>query len=174
MVGMPATGSHPASAAGMPTFPRDGSLFGWRDGADITALVVTYAEDDGDAADEKPTWSAMPLAGAEETSWPPFTGQDFASSGFWDHYRAGRIVNLAPVLAASPAAAFWVMRATGEWSCCAVTRDLPGPGGRWHLRQGVYAYSEVLRDQRPVPDVDTLARSPRAVDLAPQFAPYAA
>lgn len=164
-------GGDPArwTATGVP-FPRDGSLFGWRRGADITALVVTYAEDDGDGADTEPTWSAMPRADVPGSRWPPFAGQDFAGSGFWDHYRAGRVVNLAPVVAASPRTAFWVTRAAPGWSCCAVTRDLAGTGGQWHLGRGVFAYSEVLRGGLPVPDANTLAADPGAVDLAPQFA----
>ena len=146
--------------------PEDGSLFGWKPGRDITAMVAIYTQYTPESPE--PCWSSMPLAGIPEKQWPPFTGERFFGPWFWDHYRAGRIVSLASLIKGSQRMIFWVPteRASAA-GCIAVRADVSGKGGV--LRQGAYVYFEDLRASKPgVPLSDLLAGSGKT-DLAPRF-----
>ena len=138
-------------------FPEDGSMFGWVHDGTVTAVVCLYT-------DPEPIISVMPLAGLPETGWPPIC--DFGG-WFWDAYQAGRIVDLAPLIAGTHHTAYWVdtTEAIGS-GCVAVVGDLVSPDG-WTLPRGVYAYYRVLRDHRAL--ADDLLGAPGKVDLAPRF-----
>jgi hypothetical protein len=74
-----------AVSRGVP-FPRHGSLFGWKCGEDVTALIAVYAK--YTPAYPEPSWVVMPLAGTPDAQWPPFTGEQLVGDWFWKHYRA--------------------------------------------------------------------------------------
>ena len=156
-----------AVTRGVP-LPRRGRIFGWTRGDTITALVVVYTE--YDAARPLPRWTVMPLASAPPSpEWPPFTGRRFFGSWFWEYSRAGGIVSLGGVIAASANTVFWVnTQAILGSDCCIVARDIGGPGRRT-LQRGCYAFSEVLRAGKRVPSLAALLADTDKIDLAPRF-----
>jgi hypothetical protein len=150
--------------------PRDGSLFGWRDGGGITAIFPFYADEDWD---NLPAWSGMPRADLPEPQWPPFTRQDFAGSGFWDHYRAGWVADLAPVVGRTSGSVFWAAtNASLDSGCAVVTRRISGHG--WRMEPGTYAYWKVLQDPAGQARIERAIRQASRTDLGPQFARRAA
>lgn len=153
-----------AVTRGVP-LPRDGALYGWTENGRVTALIVFYAH--WTPEHPLPSWSPMPDADAAD--WPPFVSENLIGPWLWEHYRAGRIVDLAPHVADSPGAVFWV---TGVpplgWGCCAVARDLSSPDG-WTLPRGRFVFHGELRDGKAVPPLETLLADPGATDLAPRF-----
>lgn len=153
-----------AASRGIP-LPRDGAFYGWTDHGRVTALIAFDARYTPETP--LPSWSPMPDADAAE--WPPFVGERLLGSWLWEHYRAGRIVDLAGVITDSPDAVFWVTGAAPlEWGCCAVARDLASPDG-WTLPRGRYVYHGELRDGKTAPSLETLLADPSATDLAPRF-----
>jgi hypothetical protein len=156
-----------AITRGVPV-PRDGSMLGWKNGKTITALIVFYTT--ATREQPEPAWSVMPHADITQRQWPPFTGERlFTRSRFWDHYRAGSIVSLAGLVAASPRVVFWAdTQAILGSNCCIAAHDVPAPGG-WTLPQGRSAYYEALRAGKPVPPLSVLLADPSATDLAPRF-----
>ena len=155
----------PGILAGAVPLPRDGSMFGWLDRGEVTATMVIYTEHSPEHP--VPGWAVSPLEGRPEKEWPPFTGLTLARSRFWDHYRAGQVVNLAPLVAETPGSVFWVQAPAPLHACCAVARDVTAPQG-WVLPQGVYVYFEALRAGVPVPSLADLLAGQK-MDLAPQF-----
>lgn len=145
--------------------PCDGSLFGWVDHGEVSALISVRTE--YDPAHQVPGWSLLPRTDAAQ--WPPFAGEHLFGRWFWDHYRAGRIVDLAGLVEASPASVFWVLPAGAGAGCYAVARSLTSPGG-WSLPQGRYVYHKPLSSGEPVPSLGDLLADPSAADLAPLFA----
>src|SRR5215469_1496376 len=83
-------------ARGVPV-PLHGSLFGWRAGDSITAMIATYAR--YAPPHTEPSWTVMPLTDIPEDQWPPFTGRRFLGDWFWDFYDAGDIISLSNVIA---------------------------------------------------------------------------
>ena len=144
--------------------PYDGSMFGWLDRGEVTALLPVYAH-----YSQKipvPSWSVCPRVGAPQ--WPPFVGASIAEARFWDHYQAGQIVNLAPLIAETPRSVFWVQAPAPLHGVCVVAHDVTAPQG-WVLPQGAYVYSDTLSDGVPVPSLDDLLADPGLTDLAPRF-----
>jgi hypothetical protein len=155
-----------AVAQGVP-IPQDGSLFGWKHRDTITALVVVYTE--YTLASAQPSWAVMPLAGAPEELWPPFTNERFLGHWFWEYHRAGSIIFLADLVAGMPDTVYWVdTKAALGSDCCAVARDVRSPGGST-LRRGRYVYQDVLRTGKMVPPLAVLLADTSKTDLAPLF-----
>jgi hypothetical protein len=147
--------------------PRDGSLFGWIHGRPVTALIVVYSRYTPDR--RAPTWSVLPLVGIEKADWPPFTDERLFGHWFWDHYRAGSIVDLGEVIAATTDTVFWVdTYATLGSDCCVVTTDVETPEGHV-LRRGRYVGAATLRAGMAVPTPAVLLADAGKTDLAPRF-----
>jgi hypothetical protein len=164
-------GAVTAVTRGIP-LPRHGSLFGWRRGDVITALIAVYAK--YSPAHPEPSWSVMPLAGAPASQWPPFAGEQLIGSWFWMHHRAGDVVSLAGLIAATADTVFWPgPEANLGWDCCAVARDIRSREG-FTLRRGLYVYYRALRADKPTPPLDLLLSDPGKTDLAPRFRRFAA
>jgi hypothetical protein len=155
-----------AIAHGVPV-PRHGSLCGWDDGGTITALITVYAE--YTPKSQVPSWATMPLAGIPEAQWPPFADEPFFGHWFWEHYRAGRIISLDGLIAATPGVIFWADTAAILGSgCCAVAYDIRSPEGST-LQRGRYVYYQALRARKTVPSLKALLADTGKIDLAPRF-----
>jgi hypothetical protein len=149
--------------------PRHGSLFGWLPGSAVSALVAVYA--DYTPEYPEPSWAVLPLAGAPARSWPPFTGEEWLGPWFWEHYKAGKLVSLAALVAANPDTVFWVRTAaTLGWDCCVVSRDVTSDAC-YELPRGCYLYYEALRAGVSVPSAGELLSGPGKTDLAPRLTP---
>jgi hypothetical protein len=148
-------------------FPRDGSLFGCVRGGLVTALIVIYASSTPDRP--VPTWSVMPLAESPEAQWPTFADQDLFGHWFWDHYRAGDIIDLGGAIAGTADTVFWIdtYAALGSDSC-AVARDVDAPDGQI-LRRGRYLGSAALRAGVAVPALAEFLAEVSKIDLASRF-----
>jgi hypothetical protein len=147
--------------------PRDGSLFGWKSGDDVTALVTIHVN--YTPAHPEPSWSLMLLAGVPEALWPPFTEEPHFGSWFWDHYWAGSIIWLDNLIAATPDTVFWVdTEAILDSDCCIVAQDIESPKG-YTLRRGRYVYCQVLEEGKQVPSLAELLASSDKTDLASRF-----
>jgi hypothetical protein len=147
--------------------PQDGSLFGWRCGDAVTALVAVYAR--YTRSEPEPFWSVLPLAGIPETQWPPFTRESLFGHWFWEHYQAGSIVSLDGLIARTPATVFWIeTTAIFGSGCCAVARDIRSPEG-FTLPCGRYVFDQALRAGKPVPSLEMLLNGYRKTDLASRF-----
>jgi hypothetical protein len=155
-----------AVTCGVP-LPRDGSMFGWKSGQDVTALLTfnsRYAPER-----PEPSWSVMPLADLPETQWPPFTGRHVLGRWFWECHQAGAIVSLDRLITQNPRAVYWVdTKQLLGWDCCVVARNIAVPDG-FTLRRGRYVYYEALRAGKAVPALDALLADANKTDLAPQF-----
>jgi hypothetical protein len=147
--------------------PRHGSLFGWRSGDTITALVTFHA--DCTPTCPEPSWKVMPHVGISHDCWPPFTDEPFLGQWFWSHHRAGRIVSLGGLIAGQPGVVFWTDREEilGR-DCCVVAHDITSSNG-YSLRMGRYVHYGALRIQGPIPPVNSLLADVGKVDLAPRF-----
>ena len=145
-------------------FPADGSLFGWRHGDEITALIAFYAEYATGAPE--PCWSVMPLADTPERQWPSFSS---FGGWFWKRLESGSIVNLGDLIATTPSTVFWSDTEPIIGSgCCLVTRDIKSGVG-YTLRRGRYVHHSVLSSGEQVPPLDVLLTETRTTDLAPRF-----
>jgi hypothetical protein len=155
-----------AVTRGVP-IPRHGSMFGWRCGNPVTALVAVYAKYTPSCPE--PCWTVMPLVGIPEAQWPPFTGECLLGHWFWEHYRAGSIVSLGGLIAETPDTVFWAdTEAILGWDCCAVAHDVSSREG-FTLRRGRYVYYQALRAGKPVPSLSVLLSDICKTDLAPRF-----
>jgi hypothetical protein len=153
-------------AASVP-LPRDGSLLGWEEGGDITAIFPFYADED---QDDMPTWSGMPRADVPEAQWPPLTRQDFADSRLWDHYQAGHVADLGPGIGRTSRAVFWAATNSSLGSGCAVvTRRITGHG-EWRMEPGTYAHWTILEDPTRRACLEDAIRQAERTDLAGRFA----
>ena len=147
--------------------PRHGSLLGWACDNYITALVAVYAK--YTPAAPQPYWTVMPLAGASEAVWPPFTDERFFGHWFWKHHMTQGIWSLGDLIAGNPGTVFWVnTKVILASDCCAVARDIKGPEGPV-LRRGRYVYHHTLRVGKPVPSLRTLLAATGKIDLASRF-----
>jgi hypothetical protein len=147
--------------------PKDGSLFGWRCGDSVTALLPVYATSMSASSD--PFCAVMPRAGAPEVQWPPFTEERLPGHWFWEHYWARRIISVGGLIAETPATVFWAnTKAALGTDCCAVAHDIDSCEG-YTLRRGIYAYYKVLRAGTPIPSLAVLLADSGKVDLAPRF-----
>lgn len=156
---------------GLP-IPRDGSVFGWTFEGVVTALIVVYSEYTHEHP--VPGWAVMPLAGAPEEQWPPFTGKALFGDWSWEQYRTGRLLALDELIAETPETVFWAdTRETLGSACCAVAADIRTPEGVT-LRRGCYVYYEALRTAKPIPSLETLLSCEGKTDLAPRFSDRAA
>jgi hypothetical protein len=155
-----------AVSRGVP-FPRHGSLFGWKCGDDVTALVAVYAK--YTPAYPEPSWTVLPLAGTQDAQWPPFTGEQLLGDWFWKHYRAGSMVSLGRLIAGTSDTVFWAgTEAILGWDCCVVARDIASREG-YTLPRGCYVYYEALQAGKVVPPLDVLLAHFGKTDLAPRF-----
>jgi hypothetical protein len=157
-----------AVKCGVP-IPRDGSLFGWKAGDAVTALITVFVDDL--PAFSQPRWTVMPLAGIPEAQWPPFTAEHLLGQWFWEHYRSHAIVSLDGLIGAVPDTAFWIdTKAILGWDTGVVARDIKSREG-YTLRQGRYVYYQALRLKRSVPSLDSLVARDDKIDLAFRFQP---
>ncbi len=155
-----------AVTSGVP-IPQDGSLFGWKSGDAVNALIAVYAE--YTPVCPEPSWSLMLLVGIPEAQWPPFTGEHLFGHWFWEHYRAGSIVSLGGLIAGTPDTVFWAdTEAILGSGCCVVARDIKSPEG-YTLQHGRYVYDQALQAGTPVPSLDTLLNDYGKTDLASRF-----
>ena len=147
--------------------PRDGSLFGWACQEMVTALIVIYASYRPNSP--VPVWSVMPLVGASELQWPPFSGERFFGRWFWKDHQAGSIIQLDGLIAANPHTFFWVdtYQALGS-DCCVVACDIKTSGGHI-LRRGKYLGAAALRAGATVPSLTDLLAEAGKTDLARRF-----
>jgi hypothetical protein len=153
-----------AVAHGFP-IPQDGSLFGWNDGGTITALTTFCAQG------ERPSFTTMPLAGLPERHWPLYTDESLFGRWFWDSYRAGKVVSLAFLVAATLGTVYWVPTESMkilDSDCCAVACDVGSPDGLM-LPRGRYVYHGALRTGMPVPSLTALLHFDQKIDLGPPF-----
>lgn len=147
--------------------PQDEHLFGWKDRAHLTALIVFYTRYRPDSPE--PTWAVMPLASSPKTQWPPFAGERLLGQWFWDHYQAGTVVSVNRIVAGSANTVFWAnTQAILGSNCFVVTRDIDSLDG-YTLRRGRYVYQEALQMNRPVPPLEALLADTSKVDLASRF-----
>lgn len=145
-------------------FPTDGSLFGWRRGDEITALIAFYAEYASGAPE--PCWSVMPLADTPERQRPSFPS---FGGWFWKLLESGSIVYLGDLIATTPGTVFWSDTEPIIGSgCCLVTRDIKSDDG-YTLSRGRYVHHSVLSSGERVPPLDVLLTETRTTDLAPRF-----
>ncbi len=155
-----------AVTQGVP-IPRDGSLFGWRCGNAVTALVPVYTT--STPASPDPFWAVMPRTGIPEEQWPPFADQRLLGDWFWEDYRNGRITFLDDLIAGTLDTVFWVdTKAILGSHCCIVARDIESPQ-RYKLRRGVYVYYRALRAGDPIPSLEWLLAKADKTDLASRF-----
>lgn len=151
--------------------PRDGSLFGWRRGDAVTALIPFYTT--STPASPDPFWVVMPRTGTLEAQWPPFTDERLFGRWFWEHYQAGKITSVGCLIAGTPDTVFWANTKVILGSdCCAVERDIKSPEG-YTLRRGIYVYYQALRAGKPVPSLRVLLADTGKTDLAPRFRRFA-
>jgi hypothetical protein len=147
--------------------PRDGSLFGWRCGDAVAALIPVYTTSTPTSPD--PFCAVMPRAGVPEAQWPPFTEVRFPGPWFWEHYRARRIVSVGGLIAETPATVFWAnTKASLGTQCCVVAHDI-GSDKDYTLRRGIYVYYKALQTGMPVPSLTVLLADSGKIDLAPRF-----
>lgn len=157
-----------AVTQGVP-IPEHGSVFGWRYGDAVTALILIYANRAPGAPE--PSWAVMPLAGIPLQQWPPFTDDRLFGRWFWDYYQGGGIVFVGELIASTRDAVFWADAKTILGSgCCVVTRDIKSPEG-YTLPAGRYVYHEALQAGVPVPSLEVLLASTNIIDLAPRLRP---
>jgi hypothetical protein len=155
-----------AVTRGIP-IPRDGSLFGWKHGDAVTALIAVYAEYEPLSPD--PCWSVMPLVGSPEAQWPPFTGEPLIGNCFWELHQAGKVVSVESLIAATSDTVFWAdTDAVIGSGCCVVARDIRSPEG-YTLQSGRYVYYKALRTGAPMPSLQALLAGTGKTDLATQF-----
>lgn len=144
--------------------PRDGALYGWIDCGRVAALIAFYVRWTPEYP--LPSWSPMPEADAAE--WPPFVGEHLAGPWLWEHYHAGRLVDLRSLIGSSEGVVFWVDTvASLGFGCTAVAADLAGGG--IVLPRGRYAYYKTLSSGVPLPSLDDLLADESRVDLGPRF-----
>jgi hypothetical protein len=147
--------------------PRNGSLFGWKHRDVVTALVAIYTEYAPESPE--PSWSVMPLEGAPEAQWPPFTGEPLLGDWFWELYRTHQLVSVDGLIAGTQDTVFWVgTEAIIGSDCCVVARDVRSPEG-YTLQSGRYVYYHTLRTGVPVPSLQVLLADKNKIDLAPRF-----
>jgi hypothetical protein len=147
--------------------PQDGSLFGGISRGAIRALVAVYTT--YTPAWPEPSWMVMPRAEDPKTQWPPFTNVPLFGHWFWEDYRAGNIVAIGDLIAATPDTVFWVgTREILGSDCCAIVRDVRSPEGHM-LQHGRYVYHEALRADKAVPSLTELLANYEKTDLAPRF-----
>jgi hypothetical protein len=155
-----------AITEGVP-IPRDGSLFGWRRGEAVTALVPVYTT--STPASPDPFLAVMPHTDAPDEQWPPFAHQRLIGQWFWEDYRAGRIILLDGLIAGTSDIVFWADTTAILGShCCIVIRDIESHEG-YKLRRGAYVYYHTLRAGDPVPSFEALLANADKTDLAPRF-----
>jgi hypothetical protein len=147
--------------------PRDGSLFGWIHRELVTALIVVYT---GYAPDRPvPSWSVMPHTDSPEAQWPPFTDERLFGHWFWDHHRAGSVIDLGEAIAATANTVFWVdTYAVLGTDCCVVEYDVKTEDGHV-LQRGTYVDSATLREGILVPATVELLADAGKTDLALSF-----
>jgi hypothetical protein len=147
--------------------PRDGSLFGWRYGDAVAALVPVYTTSTPTSPD--PFCAVMPRVGVPEVQWPPFTEERLLGPWFWAHYWARRIISVVGLIAETPATVFWAnTKASLGTQCCVVAQDIES-GEEYTLRRGIYVYYKALRAGTPVPSLTVLLADSGKIDLAPRF-----
>jgi hypothetical protein len=155
-----------ALISGIP-IPRDGSMFAWRHGTEVTALIAIYAK--YTPSHPQPSWAVMPRADISRALWPPFTGERIFGNWFWEHLRDERIFSLEELITDNPGTVFWVdIEFALSHGCCAVAQSIVAENG-YILRSGCYAYYEELKVGSHLPTLDALMADSGRIDLAPRF-----
>lgn len=145
--------------------PRDGALYGWRSGAAVTALVGFTTDHTPEIPE--PSWATMPRGATAPGEWPPFTSDRLFGASFWEYRKAGRIVNLAPLIAKHEGQVFWVLDPNVDGGLVVVRTTLKA--SKYLLPCGVYAYFTNLRDGKLIPSAGKLLAASGRVDLAPRL-----
>jgi hypothetical protein len=152
--------------------PRDGSLFGWRCGNAVTALIPIYTMFTPQSPE--PFLAVMPRANIPETDWPPFTNDGNFGQWFWEHCWAGRIISVHSLIAGASSTVFWAnTQAIFGSNCCLVAHDVSSADG-YKLPQGAYVYYRVLQAGKTIPPLDVLLAVSGKTDLALRFRPRTA
>jgi hypothetical protein len=148
--------------------PRDGSLFGALRGQEVTGLLQVGTHPL--PGSPEPRFSVLVPAGTPRGQWPPAASEGLFGSWFWDGCKAGRIVDLAPVIAATENTVIAVPAdgIPGAGGYLTVVR-VPLSGGRWTLPAGVYAYKDAVAAGTRIPPADKALASPGLIDLGPRF-----
>lgn len=170
--------------------PRHGSLLGWVTSHQVTALLAvrsmppsmqalnsedTLGSLHGSAVPDAPVAvrrsagpevRVLPLEGTtKEWHWPPFTVNPLDDWRFWEHVEWGELVDVMPLVSASPGRAFWVPSPDGRPTGHVVLTDNIRIDEYW-IPKGVYCDHWILREGREPPPAQDLLVSPGAVDLA--------
>ena len=155
-----------AVTCGIP-IPRHGSVWGWRNGDSVSALITVHA--DFSPGHPEPHWAVMPRAGAPRAEWPPFTGEPLLGPWFWSYHRDGRIASLVGLIARNPDTVFWTSaEASPGRGFCVVAHDIKSPEG-YVMPHGRYVYYRMLLSGNPSPSLDTVLSGTGLVDLAPRL-----
>ena len=151
--------------------PRDGTLLGWVEDRQVTAMLAVHSAPPAvtGAAVPFPEIRVMPLAGTSELDWPPFTGSPLVDGRLWDYLDRSKLVDIGPLLTGRAGQAFWVPSPRGHSpkhgaGCVVLPRNLPGE--ECWLPAGVYIHHWMLREGIPVPAPAQLLALPSAVDMA--------
>jgi hypothetical protein len=152
--------------------PRDGSLFGWRCGDAVTALISIYTMFTPHSPE--PFLAVMPRTDIPEGDWPPFTGDRNFGQWFWEHCWADRIISVQSLISGTSSTVFWAdTQPLFGSNCCLVAHDISSADG-YTLSQGAYVYYQVLRAGKTIPPLDVLLAVGGKTDLAPRFRPRTA
>jgi hypothetical protein len=179
--------SHRVITEGMPV-PRDGALLGWVSDRQATVLLSVHhgrppvrrgpawrASARPDAERERatrrggPQVRALALVGSEPVRWPSFTASPLDDGRLWEYVERGEIVDLAPVIARGPGAAFWVpsqnsSRAADGHGCIVVRQSMTSED--FWVPEGTYMDHWMLREGVPTPPPRHLLTLPGTSDLA--------
>jgi hypothetical protein len=182
--------SHRVITEGMPV-PRDGALLGWVSDRQATVLLSVHhgrppaprsparraarpgPQRPRTAPSGGPQIRALAMVGSEPVRWPPFTASPLDDGRLWEYVERGEIADLAPVIARSAGAAFWVPSQNsdraGQGHGCIVVRHSMTAEEFW-LPEGIYMDHWMLREGVPTPPASHLLTLPGSGDLARRLA----
>jgi hypothetical protein len=147
--------------------PRHGSLWGWRSGDMLTALLTVHASYSPEHPE--PRWAVLPLAGIPRAEWPPFTGEPRLGQWFWSYRGDCRIVYLNDLIAGTPDTVFWIAAdPSPDRGFCVVAQDIKSPEG-YVMCRGSYVYYRIQLSGAQLPSPSTLLSRTDLIDLAPRL-----
>jgi hypothetical protein len=152
-------------ARGVPV-PPDGTMFAWRDGYTLPALLAFYADAEKDVS---PYWTTMQTVDADRPAPVPQCSAGIKCwERFWGLYDAGDIIPATALVARNPGTIFWAdARESLEYGCFVVARDVATLEG-YVLPRGCYVHSDDLQAGGSMPMVDIVLADPGRVDMAPR------
>jgi len=113
-----------------------------------------------------PEVRVLPLEGTtKDWHWPSFTVSPLDDWRFWEHVEWGELVDVMPLLSASPGRAFWVPSLDGRPTGHVVLTDNIRIDQYW-IPKGVYYDHWIQREGIEAPPAEDLVALPHAVDLA--------